>query len=115
MAFTEFESAVNERALTRFLDQKRPPVHIRPQLDFGYMISGHTVDIVEIRPDWKDKSKLRQTAFARVKFVRTREQWLLYWMRGNLKWYAYEPDHVHHTLESALKTVAADENCCFFG
>jgi hypothetical protein len=115
MAFNDFERAVNFEALRQFLEAKRPPEHIRSQLDLGYSVAGHTVDLFEIRPDWQDKSRTRHTPVARIKFVRTKEQWFLYWMRSDLKWHAYQPDHVHHTLQSALETVAVDACCCFFG
>ena len=115
MAFNDFERAVNQKTLNWFIERRRPPIHIRPQLDIGYEINGQTVDILEIRPDWKDKTTLRRTPVARAKFVRTEEQWRLCWMRGDLKWYAYEPDHIHSTLQSALKIVDADALCCFFG
>lgn len=29
---------------------------------------------------------------ARIKFVRTKEQWFLYWMRSDLKWHAHQLD-----------------------
>jgi hypothetical protein len=115
MAFTEFERAVNLRALKWFIDKRRPPEHIRQQLDIGYAIVGHTVDLFEIRPDWQDKTTTRHTPIARVKFVRTREEWRLYWMRRDLKWHGYEPDEAYSTLMSALKTVDTDAYCCFFG
>jgi len=88
---------------------------IRPQLDIGYEVNAQTVDIFEIRPDWKDATIIRHTPVARVKFVRTDKQWRLYWIRANLKWYAYEPAQFHSTLLSALKVVDADALCCFFG
>jgi hypothetical protein len=115
MAFTDFEQSVNTRVLQWFLQERRPPEEIRPRLDIGYSVASHTVDIFEIRPDWQDKSKIRHTPVARIKFVRTKEQWILYWMRRDLEWHAYEPDHVHSTLHSALKTIHADVHGCFFG
>jgi Protein of unknown function (DUF3024) len=115
MAFNDFESDINRKALDQFLERIRPPERIREQLDFSYKITGQTIDILEIRPDWKDKTKIRDKPVARIKYVRTDEQWHLYWMRGNLKWLSYEPDHLHSTLQSALKTVEADSLSCFFG
>ena len=115
MAFTDFERAINQKALDWFMIERRPPEHIRPKLDLGYLIDGQTVDLFSIRPDWKDKSVVRHEPIARVKFVRTREQWCLYWMRSDMRWHGYEPDPVHSTLHSALKTVNTDRNCCFFG
>ena len=115
MAFNDLEHAVNQKALNWFIEQRRPPEHIRPQLDIGYVVNAQTVDIFEIRPDWKDATIIRHTPVARVKFVRTDKQWRLYWMRANLKWCGYEPAHLHSTLLSALKVVDADALCCFFG
>ncbi len=115
MAFTEFERAANLKALKWFIDKRRPPEHIRPQLDIGYAVVGHTVDVFEIRPDWQDETTTRHTPVARVKFVRTQRHWRLYWMRRDLKWHAYQPDDVHGTLMSALKTIDADSFGCFFG
>jgi hypothetical protein len=74
MAFNDFERAVNQKALSWFIEQRRPPEHIRAQLDIGYEVTAQTVDIFEIRPDWKDKATIRHTPVARVKFVRTKEQ-----------------------------------------
>jgi hypothetical protein len=115
MAFTELERAANMKALSWFLEGRRPPEHVRPELDIGHAVNGHTVDLFEIRPDWRDKTTIRQTPVARVKFVRTTKRWQLYWMRSDLKWHAYEPAAVHRTLMSALTVIDIDEYGCFFG
>jgi hypothetical protein len=115
MAFSDFERNVNLGALKWFIEHRRPPEHIRPQLDIGYSVVGQTVDVFEIRPDWQDKSTTRHTPVARVRFVRTQEVWKLYWMRRDLKWHKYEPVPIHSTLKSALSTIHEDAYCCFFG
>lgn len=115
MAFTDLERARNLRALNWFLERRRPPEHIRPQLDIGYVIDGQTVDIIESRPDWRDATVVRQTPLARVRFVRTRTHWCLYWMRQDLEWHRYEPSAIHASLKSALQTIDTDAHSCFFG
>lgn len=115
MAFSDFERASNLNILRWFLDAKRPPEKVRAQLDIGYAIVGQTVDVFEIRPDWQDRTTTRHTPVARVRFVRTKKQWLLFWMRRDLKWHAYELEPVHRSLRSALETGSADAYCCFFG
>lgn len=115
MAFSELERQRNAAAIDWFLQRRRPPEHIRPQLDIGCTIAGHVVDVFEIRPDWRDKSTLRHTPVARIRFVRSKGEWRLYWMRGDLKWHAYEPSAVHRTLRDALAAVDADKYGCFFG
>lgn len=41
-----------------FLARKRPPEHIRQQLDMGYKIDGQSIIIHEIRPFWDDSSNI---------------------------------------------------------
>ena len=115
MAFNEHERVANHAALKWFLARHEAPAHLREQLDFGYKIVGHTIDVFEIRPDWQDKSTTRHTPVARVKYVRTQDEWRLYWMRADLKWHLYEPAPVHASLQETLAVVDKDEYCCFFG
>jgi hypothetical protein len=97
------------------MEQRRPPEHIRPQLDIGFSVVGQTVDIFEIRPDWQDKTTIRHSPVARVRYVKTHNEWRLYWMRSDLKWHLYEPDARFKTLLAALVVVDTDPYGCFFG
>lgn len=115
MAFSEIEQARNLKSLRWFMEQRRPPEHIRPQLDIGYAVVGQTFDIFEIRPDWQDKNTIRRSPVARVKYIRSRNEWRLYWMRSDLKWHLYEPDSKFRTLLAALTVIHSDPHCCFFG
>ena len=115
MAFTEHERVANLAALKWFMARHTPPEHIREQLDFGYKVVGHTVDIFEIRPDWQDKTETRHTPVARAKYIRTENEWRLYWRRADLKWHLYEPAPVHENLQDALAVVDQDAYACFFG
>jgi hypothetical protein len=115
MAFTDRERAANHAALKWFLAQRQPPAHIRDQLDIGYAIVGQTVDLHEIRPDWREPQITRHRAFARMRYVRTQDVWRLYWMRATLKWHLYEPAAEHAHLQDALAAVHADAYGCFFG
>jgi hypothetical protein len=115
MALTELELKRCERDLDKFLERRRPPVHVRPQLDIGYRISGQSVEILEIRPDWRDKSIQRERPVAKATFVRTVNAWRVYWMRSDLKWHGYEPNAQVRSLAEFLAVVDADEYCCFFG
>ena len=115
MAFNDIERARNLAALKAFLECKRPPPHSRSQLDFGYAVVGQTVEVFEIRPDWQYPTITCHRPLARMRFVRSSNEWRLYWMRKDLKWHAYEPSPRHVSLQSALDVVTADDHCCFFG
>jgi hypothetical protein len=115
MAFSEFERTANLAALKWFVRRHRPPEEIRAKLDIGYSIVSHTVDVFEIRPEWDDETSTRHTPVARVRYVRSADEWRLYWMRRDFKWHRYEPAPTHSTLQDALLVVDQDAYCCFFG
>ena len=115
MALNDIELRRCERVLAAFLEKRRPPEHIRDQLDIGYKIDGQSVEIFEIRPDWQDKSKKRNTPVAKATYVRTQNVWKVYWMRRDLKWHAYEPFPETKSFQAFTAVVDRDEYCCFFG
>ena len=115
MALSEFELRRCERDLARFMERRRPPEHIREQLDIGWRIESQSVQIFCIRPDWHDSTLTRETPVAKATFVRTQNHWRVFWMRRDLKWHGYEPHQVVRSLEHFLQIVDRDEHCCFFG
>ena len=115
MAFTELELARCERDLHGFMKRRRPPLHIRPKLDHGYRISGQSVELFDIRPDWQNPSQKRETPFAKATYVRSQNHWKVFWKRRDLKWHGYEPHLTVNSLARFLEIVHKDEYCCFFG
>jgi hypothetical protein len=115
MGFSEFDLKRCERDLTRFLEKRRPPPHIRPKLDIGYRIEGQSIALFEIRPDWRNPVIRRESPFAKTTYVRTRKCWRVFWMRRDLKWHGYEPQREVASLEEFLDLVDRDEWACFFG
>lgn len=115
MALTELELKRCEKPLVAFMAHRRPPAHIREKLDIGYRISGHSVEIFEIRPDWKHPTARYETPVAKATFVRTKSLWKVFWKRQDLKWHGYTPNLEVRTLEAFLDIVDRDEHACFFG
>lgn len=115
MAFSELELKRCERDLDAFLAKRRPPPNIRNELDVGYRIDKQNIEIVEIRPDWREPSIVRGRPFARITYVRSGAYWKLYWMRASLKWHSYAPQATTRHLSEALDVIDRDEHGCFFG
>ena len=117
MAFDDLQHARVKREVEKFLNRKRPPEHVRDQLDLGYAIDvdNQSVEIFEIRPDWRNPEEVMRTPAAKVRYVKSRDIWKLYWMRGDGKWHEYEPVPSVGALEKALEFVEEDANCCFWG
>ncbi len=115
MAFNDLDKKRIEKALDAFLAKRRPPAHIRAELDIGYSISDQSVEIFEIRPQWNDPSVIRHQPFAKATYVRTQNCWKVFWMRATLKWQSYEPVPTVASISEFVHVVDADENRCFFG
>ena len=115
MALSEFEQKRCERIVGAYIQRRRPAAHIRPQLDFGFRITGQSVEIFEIRPRWDKPDEKLEHAVAKATFVKTEAAWRVYWQRRDLKWHSYEPAPVVESLEAFVKLVEEDEHACFWG
>lgn len=98
-----------------FLERKRPPEHIRPKLDIGYRIEGQSVIIHSIRPVWNDASRMQHSDVAKTTFIKAKNHWKVFWLRADLKWYAYDPKPTVKTLKDFVKLVEEDKHGCFWG
>ena len=115
MALNDLERKRIEKAVAGFVERRRPPPHIRPELDLGFRISGQSVELFEIRPEWKNPEVKTERPYAKATYIRAQDAWKVYWKRADLKWHSYEPNAVAATIEEFLAVVAKDAYCCFFG
>ena len=115
MAFDEFARKRIEATVAAYVQKRRPPVHIRPQLDIGFRISGQSVEIFEIRPAWNRPTEILNEPVAKATFVNTRDVWKVFWQRADLKWHSYAPVPTVGTIDRFLELVDADPRGCFWG
>ncbi|GGK17003.1 DUF3024 domain-containing protein [Luteimonas terricola] len=116
MAFSELETKRVEKAVGKFVEEHRPPPHIRHELDLSYRINGQSVEIFEVRPRWRGApGKTMEQPVAKATIVRTTNLWKVFWMRADLKWHAYPPTPQVGTVDRFLSLVAEDKHACFFG
>jgi hypothetical protein len=112
MALADIEQARVRKAMEAFMQQRRPPPHIRPKLDLGFRVTGQSVEIFEIRPPWRGPlDARRESPVAKATYVRARGVWRVFWQRRDLKWHSYEVKSVN---EFAL-LVSEDAHAYFFG
>ncbi|XOV69365.1 MAG: DUF3024 domain-containing protein [Fluviicola sp.] len=52
---------------------------------------------------------------AKARFIKASNTWKVYWMRGNLKWYLYEPEAEVNSIHHVLRIIENDNYGCFFG
>ena len=115
MVFNELESKRIEKAMVAFLSVRRPPPHIRPELDIGYHLISQSVELLEIRPQWDNPSVIHEYPFAKATYVRTQNLWKVFWKRADLKWHGYEPASTVESVDKFLAVVDADQYGCFWG
>ncbi|HID44901.1 MAG TPA: DUF3024 domain-containing protein [Chromatiaceae bacterium] len=115
MAFSEFEIKRYGKAVETFLEQRRPPPHLRSQLDLGYRIGGQSIELFEIRPRWDQPDVIMELPFAKATWVKTGKVWRVYWQRADMKWHRYDPLPETDSLDTFFKAVAEDAYGCFFG
>jgi Protein of unknown function (DUF3024) len=116
VALSEFELARVQRAMDAFMQQRRPPPHIRQKLDLGFRVTGHSVEIFEIRPARRGPAdEKHESAVAKATYVRTRGVWRVFWQRRDLKWHAYEPRPEVNSIDEFASLVAEDVHASFFG
>jgi len=115
MALSEFEHKKCEKEVREFVEKRRPPPQIRDELDLGFRVSDQSVEIFEIRPQWRDPEKKIEHAVAKATYVKKRGIWKVYWQRADLKWHRYDPVPEVLSLTAFLATVERDQYACFFG
>jgi hypothetical protein len=115
MAISEFEIKRVEKIMEGYLARTRPPVQIRNELDIGYRIENQSVELFEVRPDFKDPSTKIEHAIAKATYLKREGIWKIYWMRADLKWHRYEPVPEADNLEEFLSVIEDDHHGCFYG
>ena len=116
MALAEIELARVHRAMDSLMQRRRPPAHIRPDLDLGFRVTGQSIEIVEIRPAWRGPTdEKHESPVAKATYVRSRRVWRVFWQRRDLKWHSYDPTPEVKSVEEFASLVGEDAHACFFG
>jgi len=101
--------------LENFLDKVRPEESIRDKLDIGYKILDQTIIIHEIMPKFNNPEEIIEPEIAKATFIKSKNHWKVFWLRGNLKWYSYEPNPIVKKLKDFLELIIEDKYGCFWG
>lgn len=113
MAFSEFEVRRIRKVVAGFVEKRRPPAHVRDQLDLMFSIEEQSVLLLEKRRLMD--GEVIERPFAKATWVKTQQVWKLYWQRADLKWHSYEPAAAVSTIEAFCDVVDKDLYRCFWG
>ena len=115
MALSEHERYRFEKPIKAYVEARRSPPHIRPELDIGYRFNNQSIELFELRPAFKRPAEIIEHPIAKAIYVKSTNTWKIYWMRADLKWHSYDPKPYVKTIEEFLALVDQDKHACFFG
>lgn len=115
MTISEFEIKRYEKIVGQYIEKRRPPAHVRNEVDLAFRLEKQSVIIFEIRELWDRPSKKIESPIAKATYVKKTNSWKLYWQRADLEWHRYEPTPESKTIEEFLAVVEKDEYGCFWG
>lgn len=115
MALSEFEEASVRHHMDAYIQRVRPPLDVRDELDFAYKVEGQSVIVLEIRPRFDDPEQKTEIPAAKATYVKSTDEWKVYWQRSDCKWHKYDPEPFVSCIEEFINLVEEDAYACFWG
>ena len=114
MAFTDTDLIKIQNEMNGFILKRRPPEHIRNQVDLAYKIEKQSIVIYEIRKKFRQEGMV-DIPIAKATYVLKDNKLKIYWQRADLKWHLYEPNREVKTIKAFIKIVEEDKLGYFWG
>ena len=114
MAFSEIELKRIEKTVGD-LRRKRSPAHLKDELRVEYKITRHDILIFEVRPSWDDPKEFFEMEVAKLRYMRTKNRWFLFWKRASGKWESYQPAPESKNIGALVSEIDKDPWGCFWG
>ena len=115
MAFTKEELDQYQKIINAYIEKRRPPEHLRKQLDMSFRIERQSIEILEIRPRYDDPQIVIEIPIAKTTWVKSRKVWRISWQGADMKWHSYPYLPEVKSLQEFIDAVEADEYACFYG
>lgn len=116
MAIDVMKSVEIIEIMENFIANIRPAEDLRHLVDINYKIDNQSVIIYELRPFWNKPDGEKMECFiAKATFIKTQNNWQLYWKRADGKWHHYSPTTTVNTLHQFIGLVIEDKHACFWG
>ena len=116
MTLTDIETARVRKAVGAFVERRRPPPHLREEVDLAFRLFGQSVEIFEVRRSYGGAPDEKiELPVAKATHVRSARGWRVFWLRQDMKWHSYKAVPVVSTIDEFVSLVHEDRNGCFFG
>ena len=95
----------------------RVPEDVRDRLRVECEVSGRDITILECRPPWSPDAGPEWTRFpvARLRYLKSRESWRLYWRDQDEGWHEYPDSLLAHSVDELLDEIDRDPTALFWG
>jgi len=114
MAFSEIElELINNLVGGLCREMNRP--EFKDELSIVYRVDKQDVIISEKRPAYQRPKEYIETPAAKLKYIKSKKEWRLLWMRGDLKWHSYNPKKNSANLKDLVDEIRSDPYGCFWG
>jgi len=114
MAFSEPElELINNLVGGLCREMNRP--EFKDDLSIVYRVDKQDVIISEKRPAYQRPKEYIETPAAKLKYIKSKKEWRLFWMRGDLKWHSYNPKKNSVKLKDLVAEISSDPYGCFWG
>ena len=70
MTISEFEIKRYEKIVGQYIEKRRPPAHVRDQVDLAFRVEGQSVVIFEIREIWNNPEKKVESPIAKATYIK---------------------------------------------
>jgi len=114
MAFSELELELIDKEVGGLCREMNRP-EFKDELSIIYRVEKQDVFIFEKRPAYQRPSEYVETPAAKLKYIRTKNEWRLFWMRADLKWHGYTPKKKSVRLSGLVAEIKSDPYGCFWG
>ena len=114
MAFSELEQELIDNVVGGLCREMNRP-EFKDELSIVYQVANQDVIISEKRPAHQRPKEYIETPAAKLKYIRSKKEWRLFWMRGDLKWHAYNPQKNSVKLKDLVAEIRTDPYGCFWG
>ncbi|EPP5340454.1 DUF3024 domain-containing protein [Vibrio alginolyticus] len=114
MAFSKDEKTDCELAITTLIKGRDGRAE-SSGVSLGYRIHNQSIEIFECHPSESHDVGYFEFMVAKITFVKTKQQWNIYRLTGNLKWVSYKRCPTTSTLNGALMVIERDEDRLFWG
>jgi Protein of unknown function (DUF3024) len=95
----------------------RVPEHARHQVRIECEVSGRDLTVVERHPPWPPEAgpEWMRTPVARLRYVRSRRVWRLYWIDSDDRWHEYPELPFAPDVADLLAELEEDPTALFWG